>query len=426
MFPTRAAPVSLSMRTSFHFPHLFACVLMLAALSACDSGKGTRWTERDSAEVRIIESALPELEVPWRLAPEPETRIPLASFNGAPMSVFGDGDGRIFVGGAGEGSNQVLVHDATGKLVARIGEGGAGALARVEWAQPYRGDSVVVFDRTTPSLKLFAKDGAFGRDLPIPSWRREGPERIPGYAPGAIGAFEDGSFLTSSGGALDSHGPFETGPAWYRYDLLRVSRDGATSDTLGTFGIFEVFWDGGGPQNYPFGASSVAAPYEDGFLYGTGQGFEVGQYDATGKLVRILRRTYRQEPIIGGDLEDYAKWMMARMPGRETADSAYLADTELKLRQLHHPEFRPALSGLVVDDEDNVWLQEFRWVDPFSLPPETRPESWSVFDKKGRWITEVRVPAGFVIRSVSNGKVYGVQVDSAGTAGVRVYPLIKK
>ena len=88
-----------------------------------------------------------------------------------------------------------------------------------------------------------------------------------------------------------------------------------------------------------------------------------------------------------------------------------------------HPELRPALSHLLVDDEGNLWVEEFRWVDPAEPAPEPRPATWNVFDREGRWIARVDVPAGFLVSDVANERVYGVAVGQDGSRRVRVYPL---
>jgi hypothetical protein len=97
----------------------------------------------------------------------------------------------------------------------------------------------------------------------------------------------------------------------------------------------------------------------------------------------------------------------------------------LQLERAQHAERRPSISHLLVDPGGNVWAEEFRWVDAGELAPEPRPATWSVFDPDGRWLTQVEVPARFLVGSVGTDRIYGFMVGAQGERTVIAYPLIK-
>jgi len=412
------------------------CVALVIGLGGCQGREGgADGTPRDSAGVSIVESARPQLGSPWRLADAPDVEIGVggASGPGAPLAVAGDRRGRILV--ADGASQSVLVYDADGTLLFRAGgpaEGGAGqadtepapgTFARLSWAAPYRGDSLVAFDQGERKLVVFGPEGDFAREVAIPSWRRDGPRGLPGYAAGATGPMEDGYFLTYPVGSIDM--PEEFGPTWYRHELLRVAPDGAEWDTLGEFGVFQTWLGPSWTEPYPYAPMASRAPYRDGFVFTTGGDFEVHEHDRTGTLRRISRRSHTPQRVTPQHLETYRDWFLERTRSAPQWTQEAEAEIARQLAEARHPEHLPAISQLLVDDEGNVWAEEFRWMEPGELAPDPRPTSWSVFGADGRWLTRVEVPAGFLVGAVGGGRVYGVAVGADGTRTVRAYPLIR-
>jgi hypothetical protein len=206
---------------------------------------------------------------------------------------------------------------------------------------------------------------------------------------------------------------------------MRSSPDGAQADSLGEFPIFEVYWDGGAPRNYPYGGTVVKAAFGDGFLVAAGSDMTLAGYDATGALRRIFRRIYESQPISHEDIDAYAEWSSARLRASQDVTEEAVESFQTFVLGLLTPEFKPAVSALLVDDLGNVWAEEFRWVDPRSVPTEPSPSTWSVFRANGRWLTQVRVPEGFLLSAVSGGRVYGVFLGASGSKTVRSYPLNK-
>jgi hypothetical protein len=169
----------------------------------------------------------------------------------------------------------------------------------------------------------------------------------------------------------------------------------------------------------------VKVAFGDGFLVASGSAMELAGYDATGALRRIFRRTYERQSISHEDIDAYAEWSSVRLRSSPDVTAEAIESFQTFVLGLQTPEFKPAVSSLVVDDLGNVWAEEFRWVDPRSVPTEPSPSTWSVFRANGRWLTQVRVPEGFLLSAVSGGRVYGVFLGASGSKTVRSYPLNK-
>jgi hypothetical protein len=126
------------------------------------------------------------------------------------------------------------------------------------------------------------------------------------------------------------------------------------------------------------------------------------------------------------DLEQFRTWYLQRARANPEMDAEAEALLMMQLERAQHPERKPAISHLLVDPEGNVWAEEFRWVDSGELAPEPRAATWSVFRPDGRWLTQVELPAGFLVSSVSVDRVLGFVVDEQGRRTVVAYPLIKR
>ena len=79
------------------------------------------------------------------------------------------------------------------------------------------------------------------------------------------------------------------------------------------------------------------------------------------------------------------------------------------------PHVWPALTGLVVDDEDRIWLG-IRKVDRASV-------EWAAFTPEGTHLLSVDLPAGFEVQAVSGGRIVGVVEDGLETPRVFAYRL---
>lgn len=300
----------------------------LICVAACgiDAGEDVRATAgpvvRDSAGIEIVENQSPTWSEAsaWTVGDDP--LFVLRGSDGGdenrlldPTSIDVDSRGRIIVGDGNQvGWDAVLVYDSTGRFQFQAGRDGEGPgeFGQLWWASSYRGDSIVAFDMSGDKLSIFSPQGDFVRMLRTPSLQVEpGPPGTYGYTAGADAAYGDGHFLAYPLGALDvSDGP---GPAWYKHLLLRLSPDGMSWDTLGTFEISQQYWSGTSQTQFWYGPIAVSALGENLLYFGRGDSFEVGVYEATGRLRRLIRRSHEPRPVTDALRRQLGEWYMDRV-----------------------------------------------------------------------------------------------------------------
>jgi hypothetical protein len=117
---------------------------------------------RDSAGIGIVSNTEPSWteQSAWRLGPQPTVTIEVLDAEPEkgpvdPASAFRTSRGEIVVAdGMMAGWHRLLVYDAQGRFLRFISRKGEGPceFAQVWWAQPYRGDSIIVFDMGTEAF----------------------------------------------------------------------------------------------------------------------------------------------------------------------------------------------------------------------------------------------------------------------------------
>ena len=401
---------------------LFATLLFASCGRQADVSDEGPFTVHDSLGIMIVENRSPR-SAPWRLSQEfviefgddlPVEQSPLD-----PTAVFTGVDGRIVVGDGNQvGWDAVLVYDANGDFLMKMGGPGRGPGefgGQLWWAGPYRGDSIVAWDRRGPSIKVFGPDGGFARDVRIPNPEREPPEGTSGFSLGFHGAFSDGSFLTSSRGILEI--PAEPGPAWYHHLLLAVDPLGATWDTIGEYRFSQFHWDGSTQNNYIFGAQAYELPYGDDLIRGNASTYEYQVQSRDGAPRLIVRKAFQPQAVENADVEAVRALFLRNVPERRMPETRRLVES------LPSAPTKPAYSSILVDQERNVWIERFRWFGPWSLSSDPQPTTWDVFDPSGEWISEVVVPVGVVLLSISERRAFGVRIDELDVRHIVVFEL---
>ena len=410
---------------------LWSATVIVATCGEAED-RGPASAVRDSAGVRIIESAAPVWGAgeQWRLSAEPTVEIrgdgddtdemPLD-----PASVFRAGEEIVVADGISVGLHRLLVYDAAGRFLRTIGRGGQGPceFAQLWWAQPYRGDSIAAYDYDDHDISIFAPDGSCGREVRFPQWHPPIERGTYGYSAGVDGAFDDGSFLAQPYGYLDvSAGP---GPAWYRHAFLRTPPDGVTYDSLGLFEIAQAYWTGTSTGEYPFGAYGNRIVAGDGFYFGRGDVFEIRRYDPDGTLTDIIRRQFEPQLVTARDRAEYTDLyveMIRNASSDHGGDEAALR-ARARIEAATFAPAKPAFSDLVVDSDGNLWVQEYRHHLAIEAAGALPPVRWSVFDPEGRWLGDVEMAGRFTPKTIADGEVLGVWKDETGIAHVQAYRL---
>jgi hypothetical protein len=151
----------------------------------------------------------------------------------------------------------------------------------------------------------------------------------------------------------------------------------------------------------------------DDVWVGTGDDLEVMWYAPEGALRRILRVPGADLAVTPADVKAVRDRMLARL---STPDQrAWLAQL---FEQAVVPQRRAAYTYLLVDDEGYLWTSPAETV-ALSVGP------WNVFDPEGRWLGEFKVPEGFRVFDIRDGRVLGRWQDDADVEYLRVYRIEK-
>lgn len=413
-----------------------AAVLAGAALAAAACGGegangASAFTVRDSAGVRISESAAPAWGdgEAWTVADTPEVSIGVVEGDSAYQLYQVRGatrlsDGTIVV--ADGGANDLRFYDASGRFLRSAGgEGGAPGEFRTLWgAARIPGDTLVAFDFRGQRLSLFGPDGSFARDI-------------------ALAGAQEGGFLMFAGAldggrivALRRGGPGTMGAEGLSRDTADyLVLDGSARQTadLGRFPGSERFVKIGRQDGkitsiqvttVPFGHDAYAAVGSVGdsgrIWIGSNDRWEIREFAPDGTLLRILRRTDVTPSPVTDAMKDRAveARLAARRERQPNAAASDLADARRTLEDSPAPETRPVFGPVLADPEGNLWVSEYRpsWA-------EDGPTVWTVLDPDGRWLGTVTTPPGLQLYEVGRDYVLGRRTDDLGVEHVEMYGL---
>ena len=390
--------------------------LFIASLTtACGMGEttATRFTASDSAGVQLQVSTTPDWDENkrWQLASEPALQI--GALDGPPEYLFdriGDvrllGDGGILV--VNHGSTEIRVYDAAGAYLRTIGArgDGPGEFQGISNVLP-QGDSLFVFDGRLRRVSIFGVDGSLRATRQLTG--EGGGRALMTYRLAHAGMH--GFIMIARGGFLGM-----TGQPGVRRDTvptLLYNLAGTLTDTIGEFSgtdNFEVPQQIIGPVLF---ASSSSGTAHDGYLYMTdGGSMEVRVYGVRDGLQRIVRIAEEPRAVTAAEA---AALKAARI---ERAGADMPPQFRDALEQFPHAETMPRISGLLVDDEVNLWVDEYR------ESSDTTPRTSYVFAPDGRWLGTVNMPPSFRLEGVSRGQAIGVWTDpDTDVQFIRVYDI---
>lgn len=407
------------MRMMRRIPSVPLLVLLIAGCDNTDPEGGVI-VARDSAGVRIVHNAASAAPATWRIDDAPLFTAEQAGANA--VGAFLHRGQLIVVDGGSTGSQRLLVHDGAGRLVAELGAGSAGdcAFRRLRWSQPFRRDSVVAYDEQSHAVSVFDPDGRCTRRMRLPNWRPTGSTDL--FAPGAYGAFADGSLLVHPYGVVQPAA--ENGaPEWYVHTLLHVQAHGAAWDTLGMFPLLprrrvndRIDW-------IPFGPIANVAVGRTSFWFGTGESFEIRKYSPDGGLQTIARYEGEHAAVAATDREQLTAFHVER--ARTARGDSAAARTAAEMAARTFPARKPAYSRLLVDADENVWVEVYRWPDPRSIPAQPANVHWLVFSPAGELIARVTLPGTTLLQWVGRNEVVVFHFDAAGGIAVAAHSLTR-
>jgi hypothetical protein len=175
----------------------------------------------------------------------------------------------------------------------------------------------------------------------------------------------------------------------------------------------------------PWSLFSVWAAAGRNVYLGLAEQPEIRLLGPNGRLLRIIRWQEEPAPITAADRRLYDERREEFL--RDYPD--YSPQVYAPLDEAPLPDRKPFYSGLMVDDQANLWVQRY----PSEIaggridvwPKYEYPEEWMVLDAEGRWLGVVTTPAGHQVKGVERDQVITVWKDHLDVERVRFYRLNK-
>ncbi|MEX2609593.1 MAG: hypothetical protein WEA24_06575, partial [Gemmatimonadota bacterium] len=385
----------------------FACCA-LAACAACagSDNPADMVAVRDSAGIRIVESAAPRTDTAEgpRLAAEPVIRIgvlegePAYQFEGIRQVLLRPDGGLV----TGDRSHEIRFFDAAGTHVRSVGGtgGGPGEYRVISALFPLRGDSLLVWDGNLERATLLGPEGELGGTV----------SAIESSFPRMAGIMADGTPLWWGGAGLTD---WPMGPVEVEAELILADRAGAVIDTIwreryeGSVGV--MLGDSRTLTSLPYGRRVEAVAAGERIFAIGGARNELQVLDSTGSLVELHRWAGAPQPVTEELRQAYRDRMMRFFEGRD--------DEALRRRMyddIAFPETLPTYDQIRVDRVNGrVWLRRY-------MLPEQEPPVWTLLDADGTWLADVPTPPRFDLLDVADDRVAGVWRDELDVAYVHV------
>jgi hypothetical protein len=402
-------------------PRLLASILVaLVACSAPKPAEQPRVAVRDSAGVRIVESAAPPpSDSAWSVDDAPVLRIGRAE--GAPESQLFEvgplarlGDGTVVVALASE--LRFFAADGTWvRTVGRKGEG-PGEYRDIESLDRIRGDSLVVWDRGTRRVTWLARDGSFARDVRI--------SQEQGNMVDAAAVLDDGRLVTARhlrilGQSTD-----------YRRDslsyALQPGQPSTESVPLARLGGQEWHLEAHGRavtlMLLPFSRRALAEADRDRVYLAETDRPEIRVFAPEGTLTELLRLPWTAQTVSPPLLDSVADYDHLRAQA-EAAERGYTLperpadEYRESTRRLSRVPTLPALGAVIADGQGDLWVREY---DP-PWRAGTAASRWWVLGPDGTPRTRVSLPPGLDVRCIQGDRVLGVVTDDLGVEYVEEY-----
>lgn len=405
------------------FPAAVALVVSCAVLGCDRSSVASTFAVRDSAGIRIVESAVPAWEPgdAWTVGDDPVLHIGV--IDGAQEYQFSfinglfQDDGRIVVGDYRAGN--VRFFDLEGTYLAEFGRpgDGPGEFRQLGWVWSYRGDSLVAWDQRGRRLSFFDREGTFGRSVSASPIVRPEPlspgEEVVWTAGGLGRPLSDGTFLGSSGDTFRGRlGERVVGEGY----LIRFSPEGDSLASVGPYGgEMELRDFSQAPViSTPFARGWFSAPHASGIYVGFGPRIEIHDVSFDEGLRRIIRSSHLDLSATDEHVRDFMDFERRRLA--ETAEPGAI---ERALAEVQFPATVPPASQLEVDAEQHLWIRHYK------MPFAPGPERWSVFDPDGVLLGIVETPERLQVRQIGSDFVLGIWTDELDVRYVRKYALAR-
>lgn len=391
----------------------------MLVVHGCATGRsGSAAVVTDSAGIQIVEStgfSWPEGHG-WRLGDEPTLDIGI--LEGDPAYEFFQiagarrlTDGRVVVADAG--AFEIRYYDPGGSHLLSIGRegGGPGEFGGIMSITSTSEDTLLVYDWRNRRISYFDPHGSLARSVQLRFLAESG-----GF-PMIVAPFEDGTVLIGLRTYFGT-GEFETGLSRDEIVYLRSDPEGTLMDTLAVRPGGEMH--GMAQENRrilgdrPFGRYPQYAVFGNGFFHGSSDRYEIEFIDNTGRLLRSLRRPVPNMEVTSADIEAYKQEQI-----ENAGDERQRQIRRTLFEAVTFPDVFPAYSSFLADADGNLWVAVYR------RPGDDQPR-WTVFDRDGHALGEVRTPERFRILQIGADFALGRWTDDLDVQHVLMFELLKQ
>jgi hypothetical protein len=390
----------------------YACcvslIISVGVVASCGSPASTAssTTTLDSAGIRIVlNSGDPNVEAPWRIAPEPIFRRGWGQ-EGPEFERLGLGflrtDGSVVVSDGG--ANLLHSFSPSGELLLSFGgEGeGPGEFRRISGLVPLGQDSILVSDQGNARVSVFAG----GRYLSGTSFSSFFANAI--YDPAGRSASGGYALIPTS----FMVGALEDGITGWRDFPVLATGDFSAMDTLAQVGLFKTLQPG---NRNPIRHRGHIAFSEPSFTYARTDEPEVTWMNHDGVVSQVARWEVSGASVNEEDWAAYEAGVRARSD--PDSDQQRL---EQRLRD-QHQDFggtKPMFRSLHNDHLANVWLGGYDLSRRATL-------SFAVVSVTGEWLGWVRFPREIHILDIGADRVLGVETNELDVQSIVVYQIEK-
>ena len=341
-----------------------------------------------------IASALEAQRATWRMDTTPLMRLGASDAAdevlAAPVSATRLPNGNVVVGDVGEWA--LREYSPQGRVVKRYGRKGRGPGEISYLFYLFRcGDSLVTKDLQGP-VSVFDLKGTFIRAFHLKTM------------PYRMAANAKMHFVAMGWEANNAiKGEVNRSPA----DYWLARADTNTEVQLGKMPGAERI----GPLNYPLGREPRVAIGLTTAYVALGDSMEVRRFDLQGRPMTSLVDRFQRVSATHADLEAAREREIAMMGERSRQEITN------RYAQMPLARYLPATRELVVDRDDNLWVEHF----PRAASPTVR---WTVFSPQGQVRATIDLPAVFDVYEVGRDYILGRYIDpNTSVPEVRLYRL---
>ena len=389
---------------------MFAAMGLALVVTGCGGRASSGVVTRDSAGVVIVDNQAPEdgAGVRFRIDSAPVVDIG----GGDPHAEFPQGvtvvrlrSGQIVVAVRKE----LRWFDARGGWIRTVGRDGSGPgeFRQIDLIAPV-GDSLLVYDFGLRRISAFDSAGRYGRGQTLVD-----PDTLGETFP--VGVLSDSRLLLAT-----YHTPPPVNGLRRDPVTLRIATAaGQVTATLGSFPYVEQLVesgrDGVSMGRALFGKIAYWATLDTMVLVATNERFSFDWYRPNGTAERSVRRAWVPVPVTAADVTRQVEEWLGQFPaGMEERKRSYAA----RWMSSPRPEAKPPYGRVLVSAAGEVWAEEYG--EPGR---RSRPATYSVFDRSGRWLARVAMPAGAEPAVIGTRDIVAIWLNADDVAHIRVYPL---